>query len=167
MGRVDFFLDDDDISAANAAGQFTFEVPADAATRGDLKDLMDEKARATWVQSLEIVESKMSDDVVRDDKGNEYPCIVAELLFQVPSDALRPKNGEPDPNAGRQTRQWYRIVPAAQKNKQHPKYKANNFNIGRLNGIVRGIWGLEVFPHGTKVNLGEFFSGDAPGKSVV
>jgi hypothetical protein len=131
---------------------------------------MDEKARATWVQSLEIVESKMSDDVVRDDKGNEYSCLVAELLFQVPSDALRPKTGEVDPNAGKQTRQWYRIVPAAQKNKQHPKYKANNFNIGRLNGIVRGIWGAEVFPHGAKVNLGEFFSGDAPavvGQKVV
>ena len=172
MAQVDLWLDDDDIAAANAAGKFTFTVPDDAVKRGNLDDPNDDKAKAMWVQSLEIVEAKMYEDEARDKDGNTYPAICAEVKFQVPPDALR-STGEPDPNAGKNHMAWYRIVKAAIKNKQHPKYKANNFNLGRLNSILRSVWGSDGITHGTRVNFADFFhasDGQLPavvGKTVV
>lgn len=168
--QVDYFLDQEDIDDANKSGQFLFDIPGDANSRGNMKDLNDDKAKATWVQVLEVVESKAYDDVAKDKKGNEYPATCFEVNFQVPANAIRPSTGEPDPNAGRQTRAWYRLVPAAKGNKQHPKYKANNFTTAKLLGILRSIWGTDVVPHGTRPNLGEYFSGEEPlvvGKTVV
>ena len=169
MARVDLWLDDDDVAAAQTAGQFTFQVPDDCTSRrGNLEDPNDDKAKASWTQKLEVIESKFYEDEAKDKDGHTYPAICAEVQFQVPSDAVR--KGLPDPNAGKSHRAWYRVVPAAMKNKQHSKYKANNFNLGRMNSILRGIWGTAVFPHGTKVNLGEFYGGDSPpvvGKTVI
>ena len=167
MSNINLFVDEDDIQAADAASQFTFAVPGDAVRRGNLDDPNDDKARATWVQKLQIVESKWYEDTTKDKQGNTYPCIVAEVGYQVPPDALR--GAEPDLNAGRNHRAWYRIVPSAMKNKMHPKYKANNFNLGRLHGVVRSIWGSGALPKGTRVDLSLFFgpkAGDAPAEVV-
>jgi len=169
MPRVDLWLDEDDVRDAQTSGMFSFTVPEDAHVKGNIEDPRDEKAKATWTQTLEVVESKMYEDTTRDAGGNEYPSICMEVKFQVPSDALR-QDGAADPNSGRSHTAWYRIVKAALKNKQHPKYKANNFNLSRANGMLRSIWGEAVIPHGAKVNLGDFFDGSpAPvvGKSVI
>jgi hypothetical protein len=168
--QVDYFLDDDDIKDADAAGRFLFDVPPDAVVRGNVKDGNDDKYKATWTQTLEVIEAKMYEDSTKDKQGNEYASVCVEVVFQVPSSAIRSQDGLPDPNAGKQARAWYRMVPAAQRNKQHPKFKANNWALGRLLGILRSIWGAEVIPHGTRPNLGEFYSGDQPpvvGKTVV
>lgn len=168
--QIDYFLDDDDIKDANNAGSFLFDAPSDAVVRGKKSDPNDEKYKATWIQSLEITEAKMYEDAAKDKDGNEYGAICIEVSFQVPSGAVRAKSGETDPNAGRNHRAWYRLVGEARKNPKHPKYKANNFNTGRVLGILRSIWGTAVIPHGTNPNLGDFF-GDSPapvvGKTVV
>lgn len=161
MGKLDLWLDDEDVKDAQSSGSFLFAIPSDAARRGNFEDPNDDKAKASWVQALEITESKQYEDKAKDKDGNEYDCITFELTFQVPPNTLRPKTGEPDPNSGKQHKAWYRIVPAAMKNKQHPKYKANNFNNGKLTGIVRAIWGSSAFPVGQKINLGDFFGTDA------
>lgn len=159
MARVDLWLDSDDVAAANSSGGFNFIIPDDAVRKGNLDDPADDKAKASWTQTLDIVESKFYEDETKGDVT--YNCVTAEVTFQVPPDAIRP-DGKADPNAGKQHRVWYRVIPAALKNKQHPKYKANNFALGKLNGICRAIWGSEVFPHGAKVNLGDYFDGDRP-----
>lgn len=157
--QVDLFLDDDDCAAADSAGQFLFVLPDDAVKRGNLADLHDDKAKASWIQNFEVVESKMYEDTAKDGDGNTYDAICVEVKFQVPGGASRP-DGSPDPNAGKTQTAWYRVVKAALKNKQHPKYKANNFNIARLHGILRSIWGTDVIPHGVRVNLADFFYGE-------
>jgi hypothetical protein len=169
MGNINLFVDDEDMAAAEAASQFSFEVPPDAVSKGNLKDLNDSKAQALWIQHLEIVESKMYEDTAKDKDGNTYPCIVAEVKFQVPSNGMRVIAGQavPDPNAGRSMTQWFRIVPAAMKNKAHPKYKANNFANGKLLGIARSIWGTAVIPHGVKTDLANFFDPAAPGTNAA
>lgn len=167
MTRVDLWLDSDDVAAANQSGGFNFTVPDDAVRKGNLEDPADDKAKASWTQKLEIVEAKLYEDETKGDVT--YDCITAEITFQVPASAVRP-DGKTDPNAGKQHRVWYRVIPAALKNKQHPKYKANNFALGKLNAICRGVWGSQVFPHGAKVNLGDYFGGDNPpvvGKHVL
>lgn len=157
--QLDLWLDDDDISTADQSGSFAFVPPSDAATKGNLKNPLDDKAKATWQQTMQIAESKMYEvNDIKDKKGNTYEGIVIEVVFQVAPDAVRPTTGEPDPNAGRQQTVWYRVVPAALKNKVHPKYAANNFALGQTNGILRSIWGSNVFPKGAKVNLSEYFS---------
>jgi len=156
--RVDLWLDDDDIASANASGSFHFIVPPDAVRKGNLDDPNDEKAKASWVQQLQIIESKFYEDKTKGDIPLE--CVTGEVTFQVPMDASRAEG--PDPNAGKQFRVWYRVVPSAMKNKSHPKYKANNFALGKLNAICRAIWGSAVFPSGQKINLGEYFGGDNP-----
>lgn len=160
MAKLDLWLDSEDVRDAQNSSSFLFTIPDDAAKRGNFEDLNDDKAKATWVQRLQITEVKMYEDKTKDKEGNEYPSICFELAFTVPPDAMRPKTGQPDPNAGRQHRAWYRIVQAAMKNKQHPKYKANNFANGKLTAIVRAIWGSEAFPPGQRVNLGDFFGTD-------
>jgi hypothetical protein len=168
MGTINLFVDDDDVQAADAASQFCFEPPKDAVRRGNLDDPNDDKARATWVQRLQVTEARWYEDTAKDKTGNTYPCIVAEVSFQTPPDARR--GAEPDPNAGRSHRAWYRIVPAAMKEKQHPKYKSNNFNLGRMHGIIRSVWGSNALPKGTRVDLSKFFDGQpAPivGKMIV
>lgn len=170
MERVDLWLDDDDIKSAHASTGFDFAIPADAVRRGDVEDPADLKGRADWAQVMTVQECKFYADQTKAPAGGgeTYPCVTAEISFQIASDALRP-NGEPDPNAGKQKRVWWRIVPAAMKNKQHPKYKANNFAIGRLSGLLRSIWGSTIFPPGQRVNYGEYFGGDNPpvvGQSV-
>jgi hypothetical protein len=162
MSKVDMFLDDDDIASANASQQYFFKPPSDAVLKGNLDDPGDEKARASWVQELEVVESKLYEDQTKGE--HTYPCLTYELKLQVPAHALRP-TGEADPNAGRSTTFWYRMVYAlapdgrklALKDKNHPKFKANSFNLGRLNGILRSIWGSSVFPSGTRVNLADYY----------
>ena len=163
MSRVDLWLDDDDIAAASVSnnGGFLFEIPADAVRKGNLDDPKDDKARASWTQRLQIVESKFYEDQANGEGDTKYPCITAEISFQVPPNSARP-DGTPDPNSGKQHRVWLRVVPSAMKDKQHPKYKANNFALGKLNGILRSIWGSQVFPSGVKINLGEYFGGDTP-----
>jgi hypothetical protein len=159
MAKIDMWLDETDIADGLASGRFLFEPPSDAVRRGDINDPNDDKAKASWVQRLEIVESKMYEDSTKDREGHEYPAITVEVKFQVPAESLRP-SGEPDKNAGRYLTAWYRIVPAAMKNKQHPKFKANNFSHGKAMQILRSIWGSQTFPQGQKVNLGDFFSAD-------
>lgn len=159
MARIDMWLDDDDVKEGLASGRFLLTPPNDAVKRGNLDDPKDLKARASWVQSMEVVESKMYEDSTKDKEGLTYPCVVIEVNFQIPPNALRP-TGEPDPNAGRQLRAWYRIVPAAMKNRQHPKFKANNFAHGKAMSILRSIWGSTSFPLGTKVNLGDFYGAE-------
>lgn len=168
MSAIDLWLDEDDVAAANASTQFTFTPPDDAVRRGNLDDPKDDKAKATWVQSLEIVESKVYEDKTKPGSGGGevFDAITFEVKFQVPGDARRP-SGVPDPNSGKTQTAWYRVVPAALKNKQHPKYGATNFALGKLNGILRSIWGSAVFPHGTKVNLSEFYAGQAGGPAPV
>jgi hypothetical protein len=174
--QVDYFLDDEDIKGANESGKFLFTVPDDAVARGkrdpSAGEQPDPKFKATWTQSLEVTESKVYEDVSKDRNGNEYSATVFEVAFQVPSNSIRVINGEPqaDPNAGKSHRAWYRLVPAAKGNKAHPKFKANNFNLARLLGILRSAWGTNVIPHGTRPNLGEYFSGETPavvGAAVV
>lgn len=168
MGNINLFVDDEDVDAADAASQWTFEVPPDAVRKGNLKDIADDKARAEWVQRLQIVASKMTEDVTEKD-GTKYPCVVAEVQFQVPADAQR-KSGEgygPDPNAGRKMTQWYRIVPSAMKNPQHPKFKANNFAYGKLLGIARSAYGTSVIPRGVKTDLATFFDSPGDGQTPV
>jgi hypothetical protein len=156
MARVDLWLDSDDIASANTSG-FNFVIPDDAVRKGNLDDPNDDKARASWSQKLSIVEAKLYEDETKKD-DTSYDCVVAEIVFQVPPDATRGTTA--DPNAGKQHRVWYRVVPAAMKNKVHAKYKANNFAIGKLSGICRAIWGSKVFPHGSKINFGDYFGGD-------
>lgn len=166
MAKIDYFLDDEDIKDVDAGSTFLFDPPSDANIRGTLKDRQDpteNKYKATWVQTLEIVEAQMkSGEKVSDDDGNEYEALLIELVFQVPANAIRTKTGEADPNAGRQHRAWYRLVPGARKQKDHPKYRFNNFNTSRAMGVLRSIWGSGVFPSGVQANLGEYFSGDSP-----
>lgn len=169
--QINFFVDDDDIATADESGSFAFIVPPDAAVKGNLKDPMDDKARATWVQRLEIVDCKWYEDTAKPSQkdAQERKCVCAEIKFQVPPDALRP-TGSPDPNAGKSTTQWYRLFHEAQKNKSHPRFGSHNFSLSSLNGILRSIWGTEVFPHGQKHNLGNFFGTTPPavtGKFVV
>lgn len=170
MPEINLFVDSDDVAAAQAAGQFTFMVPSDAVKRGNLDDPNDDKAFAKWIQRLEVIESKWYEDTTKAGaNGQTYPCIVAEVKFQVAPDAQR-SNGEPDPNAGKTHTVWYRVVSAAMKEKLHPKYRANNFALGRMNGLVRAIWGTAAFPHGAKTNLANFYAGTpAPvvGKTIV
>lgn len=161
MAQVDLWVDGDDLDEAQKSGQFVFDVPSDAVSRGNLNDPLDDKAKANWIQTMGVVESKVYDDVTEKD-GVKYPCKVIEVKMQVASDALRPKTGEADPNAGRTHTAWYRIVPEAFKNKMHPKYKANNFNLGKAQALLRSIWGTEAIPHGVKVNLSDFYSGVTP-----
>jgi hypothetical protein len=153
--RVDLWLDSDDIASANQSG-FEFQIPDDAVRKGNLDDPADEKAKASWTQKLDVVESKFYEDETKGD--NPTDCVVAEIVFQVPSNALR--GATADPNAGKQLRVWYRVVPAALKNKNHAKYKANNFAIGKLSSCARAVWGSKVFPHGAKINFGEYFGGE-------
>jgi hypothetical protein len=169
MGNINLFVDDEDMAAAEAASQFTFEVPLDAVTKGNLKDLNDDKAQALWVQRLEVIESKMYEDTAKDKDGNTYPCVVAEAKFQVPANGMRVVAGQAvaDPNAGRSITQWFRIVPSAMKNRAHPKYKANNFANGKLLGIARSIWGTAVIPHGVRTDLAQFFDTAGPGQSAA
>jgi hypothetical protein len=167
MPKLDLWLDSEDVTAAQSSGSFILEAPSDAHKRGNFKDLNDDKAKESWVQRFEIVESKMYEEVVTDKKtGDEYESYTFELVFQVPPNALRP-TGEPDINSGRQHRAWYRIVPAAMKNKQHAKYKANNFFNGKLTSIIRSIWGSAAFPPGQRVNLGDYFGTDVLLKQSV
>lgn len=178
MSKVDMFLDDEDIASANASQQYFFTPPSDAVTKGNLDDPRDDKARASWVQTLDVIESKLYEDQTKGE--SVHPCLTYELKLQVPAHALRP-SGEADPNAGRSTTFWYRMVytlapdgrKLALKDKNHPKFKANNFNLGRLNGILRSIWGSSVFPHGQRVNLADYYfaeGGATPpvvGKKIV
>lgn len=168
MSKIDLWLDDDDVRDASATGGgFVFAIPSDAATRGNFADPNDDKAKATWTQVFTIIESKQYMDTTKDKQGNEYDSVCFEVKFQVAPDAVRPKTGEADPNAGRTHTAWYRIVPKAMKNPQHPKFKANNFNNGKLTGIVRSVWGSEAIPQGTKLNLGDYFGTDVLLKSTV
>jgi hypothetical protein len=43
------------------------------------------------------------------------------------------------------------------KNKSHVKYRGNNWQLARLNGILRSIWGTDVFPKDAKTNLANFY----------
>jgi len=159
--RVDLWLDDEDVASANTSGSFHFTIPDDAVRKGNLDDPNDDKAKASWSQRLYIIESKFYEDDAKGSKGTEsYPCITGEVTFQVPPDALR--GSATDPNAGKQHRVWYRVVPASMKNKTHPKFKASNYALGKLNAICRAIWGSKVFPSGERINLGEYFGGDSP-----
>lgn len=168
MSKIDLWLDDDDVRDAQASGGgFVLAIPSDAATRGNFGDPNDDKAKATWVQQFTIVECKQYEDSTKDKAGNEYPSVCHEVKFQVAPNAIRPKTGEPDPNAGRTHTAWYRIVPKAMKNPQHAKFKANNFNNGKLTGIVRGVWGSEAIPPGVKLNLGDYFGTDVLVGSTV
>jgi len=172
--KVDLWLDSEDIASAQQSNSFNFEVPVDAVKKGNLDDPNDDKAKATWMQALDIVEVKFYEDETAPTQkdASRYDCVTAEIKFQVPADATR-SSGAADPNAGRSTTVWYRVVPAAMKNKNHAKYKANNFALGNLNGILRSIWGSSVFPHGASANLGDFYGSengaDAPvvGKRVL
>lgn len=165
MANIDLWLDSDDIASANASSGFLFTIPSDAIKRGDFNNSGDLKARADWPQhTMTITECKWYNGTTKDKDGVEYKCIVAELSFQIPPDSLRP-DGSPDPNAGRSHRVWWRIVPDAMKNKNHPKFKANNFALKQLGGCLRSIWGSAIFPTGERVNYGAYFGGDNP--SVV
>jgi hypothetical protein len=167
MAQIDYFVDDEDIKGADDTQGFLFTVPSDGNVRGTIKD---DKYRATWVQKFVVETSKVYEGSSKDKNGVEYPATVFELDLQVPSDAIRPTTGETDPNAGRRLRVWLRLCPAAKGSPQHPKYKANNFNLAKLLGILRSAWGTEVLPHGTRPNLGEFFGGDPAavvGKTIV
>ncbi len=162
MANIDLWLDSDDIASANASSGFLFTPPDDAVKRGNLADPADNKARADWPQTqLNITECKWYNGTTKDSNGVEYPCVVAEVVFQVPPNALRP-DGSPDPNSGKSHRVWWRVVPGAMKKKDHPKFKANNFAIGKLSGCLRSIWGSAIFPPGSKVNYGDYFGGDRP-----
>lgn len=171
MAQLNYFVDDDDIATGDESGSFAFTIPPDAALKGDLKNPTDDKAKAIWVQRLEIVECKFYEDTAKPTQKDSQSrkCICAEIKFQVPSNAVRPTGGA-DPNAGKSTTQWYRLFPEAKKDKSHPRYGSNNFSQGSLNGILRSIWGSNVFPHGQQHNLGNFFGTTPPavqGKSVV
>ena len=141
----DVFVTPEDITAANEASSFLFQIPVDAARKGRPEE--PDGGKASWKQEFVIVGLKAENGELEDKKNSvTYPCLTIEVDFQVPPDAQRVlTSGEvvPDPNAGRSLKQWYRLVNAARGDKNHPKYKAYYFNLGRLKGIIMAA-GFEV-----------------------
>lgn len=136
-------IDSQTIADANAASSFVWEVPDNAHVKGDHTK---PGGVASWSEIVEVTSSAMGDD----EKEPGTTCI--KLQFTVPADVT-------SVNVGRQAHQmWLRVTPAAFHNKNHEKYKRNNFAIARLNGLLRAC-GFEI-PSGESVDYGAYF--DSP-----
>lgn len=131
---MDLFVSPEDLAEAAKASSFLFTIPDDAARKGD----PNKGGSAAWAQSFAISGVKMEAGTTKDKSGTEYPAIVVEMGFDVPVDATRAVGGSivPDVNAGRSMKQWYYLVPEAAGNKEHPKYKAHYFALGKLKSLL-------------------------------
>jgi hypothetical protein len=143
-----------DIMDAVSSG-FLLNIPSDASVKGN--PTKPGGGTAVWAQEYEITGSAIESD------EEDPSTAIFTVVFHVPADATRGEN--PDPNSGRDLKQWYRIVKDAIGNKSHEKYKATNFNLGRLKGLMSACG----FSTGGGVNFKTYFAGSEPavvGKKV-
>lgn len=143
----DLFVDSEVLD--EAAQGFLLTIPEDAAKSGNP---LRPGGKASWGQDLTIEYSKVAPD--EKDAG----VLVFEVGFQVPASSIR-SNGNPDPNAGRSFKQWYRITRAAVSSPSHDKFKATKFNLGQLKKLL-GALGISDLSG--NVNLGSYFGGSTP-----
>lgn len=152
MAKVQLLIDPETAAAANAAVSGKLLPPENAVVKGKTKK---------WMQTLEISaatgEYKDEPFTAGDPKD---PRFSFTIKFIVPPDV-----DAADPNNGRPFTQWYDVRPDAFHNPSHPRYKANNFTIGRLNALLRAT-GFEI-ASGEVVDYGEYFSADEGEKSMV
>ncbi len=130
---------------------FALTVPQDAAVKGDIKNPAG-KGIATWGQVFLITGS----EVAADEKDADTRVVT--ITYQVAPDATRSYG--PDPNAGRDLRQFYRITGAALTDKNHQRRGKTMFDLAKLKSLAAGI-GFDTTGQGLK--LGVFFNGQQDG----
>lgn len=153
---ADVFVTPEDIDEANKASSFLFTVPPDAVRKGNPEK---SGGAATWSQTFSISAVTLEHGEIKDKTGT-YTGLTAQIEFTVPPGSERQlATGEmvADPNAGRSLRQWYKLVDGAQGNKEHKKYKAFYFNLGRLKALLASA-GWQV--PGAGFSLKQYFGSD-------
>lgn len=129
---------------------FALTEPQDAAIKGNIKE--PGTGLATWAQVFTVEGSEITN--AEDDADTR----VVTVSFSIAADAVRSTG--PDPNAGRNLKQFYRITGAALADKNHKKRGKTMFDLGRLKSLVGGL-GFDTSGQGLK--LGLFFNGQQDG----
>lgn len=129
---------------------FALVEPQDAAIKGDIKS--PGNGIATWGQIFLIESSKVTQD------EQDADTRIVEITYQVAPDAMRSYG--PDPNAGRDLKQFYRITGAALGDKNHKKRGKTMFDLAKLKSLAGAI-GFDTQGQGLK--LGVFFNGQEDG----
>src|SRR5690349_16408059 len=109
-------VDSETIAQANAASTFLWDVPEDAHVKGDHNK---DGGTATWSEIVEVTSSSVDED--EQEKGTA----LIKVGVTVPADVTSSNVGKPALVL------WMRVTPAAFRDKNHAKYKRNNFAIGR------------------------------------
>jgi hypothetical protein len=150
MGKMTIVISPELMNEVESSQTYAFKIPADAKKTGTtapgvVPGSVGDKAKYTWTELLEIVDTKMYAD------EKHAGTAVFEVRLKVPNDSPFVTN------IGKAQTQWYRVDTEAIKagDKNAGRYKMTLLSISRLKSLVAACG--HPMAEGVGLNLGIYF----------